>query len=640
MRVFIDIEGLIYYAQVHLMLDELDVPVARNQVLDLLHIGDDYIISAVDEDKIADMQSPKTLLKPILAYAIGAKIISKEESDEFCAKLMEPLSKRPSEIAYEFDIAASSSKDHDKGLQKANEWLQDYNTKKAYSIDQDKIKTVEPKQELVEETVVVELEDGTQEEQVVVKDDICKSVQKLVVYASVHLNLDELDITCVRNALLSELDITEYALYQVSEDDISGYTEPSALVEPIVEYALQKEIIVDSEYDSFASKIMGLLSKKASELALEFENATHSSSDFAKGISKATEWFYDYNKKNGYVSDVNIAKNKHWDAKGTRGKIEVVVNKTNKLENVSGEYPQCEYCSENQGYARTLKSNLRSLPIELGGEQWLWSYSQYSIIYHQILLANTQHQKHKVDRSTIKKMFDFNKALPHYFVACNIANDKQHEHFVGGQKIMPIFRAEVLQPLKSTVHPLIEIGQVDWYCNVFRLVGVDEKRLIDCTDDFVQTWYSLGKNNKVGLCVRKDKIGKYIVEISLQSGDHGASIVKQDKVNMLDILGVVSIDSNIDQDMEEIEQYVTKEIKFAADKLPDNLKKYKTSMEKLLKEVGTSKVGKLEAHLNVRDEINILCEDLLKGIKSFASASQKEEFSKKLGLMPNSRVIE
>ena len=80
---------------------------------------------------------------------------------------------------------------------------------------------------------------------------------------------------------------------------------------------------------------------------------------------------------------------------------------------------------------------------------------------------------------------------------------------------------------------------------------------------------------------------------------------------MIEAQGLFILPARLDRQLAEIEKYLTKEVRYSADKLAPDMVPHKDMIERLLKEVGSSKPSQLEAQLNIRDEISRVCEQIL-----------------------------
>jgi UDPglucose--hexose-1-phosphate uridylyltransferase len=357
---------------------------------------------------------------------------------------------------------------------------------------------------------------------------------------------------------------------------------------------------------------MSILSKRPSELADMYTSA-------AKNPQKASDWYYDYSIKSNYINITELDTNKHWEGKGTAGKLEFVINVAKLLDKpLEGKYPMCELCLENEGYAPLNRHNMRTIPLELCGKPWFWQFVKRGIIGHHSLIVNNDHLPH-TDVQMLAALFDYNDLVPHYFIGClgkgTQPKSQQHQHFEGGYKTMPLFKAKSLVTYRSSLYPLVEISQVEWYCTTLRIVGADRRRIIDCGQAILQAWSHVDTGNWASVCVRRDKEGKSILEIILHrpgSADSQAwHNVKADGVSLMDMLGVVELRGSLDSELTEIERFLTKEVKLVMDKLPAHLQQHASMIAKLVKDAGSSKTTALEAQLMIRDELHTLIESML-----------------------------
>ena len=117
---------------------------------------------------------------------------------------------------------------------------------------------------------------------------IYPSIESLLYYAQAHLLLDDLDVMYVRNRILDELKLTEYEEYEVDYEAIDALTAPDAVLNPIVNYAVETGIITEADREYFGDKIMALVMLRPSEVADMFDSLKNKSS------KKAFDWLYDY----------------------------------------------------------------------------------------------------------------------------------------------------------------------------------------------------------------------------------------------------------------------------------------------------------------------------------------------------------
>lgn len=475
---------------------------------------------------------------------------------------------------------------------------------------------------------------------------IYSCIENLLQYAQSHLLLDDLDVIYTRNRLMQELRLEDYVQYETDVDAIDEMTCPDDVLTPIVDYAVEKGIIGDESREEFGDRIMDIVSLKPSEVVDMFDSL-HSTS-----AAKAFDWLYDYSVKNDYVKQTKIAKNKHWEAKSTRGKLEITINlskpeKNNKdtaklLKTKSATYPPCMICKENEGYAGhgVYRQNLRTVPLTLDGEDWFWQFSPYAYFNQHGIAINGEHTPMKVNPSTVRKLLDFVDYNPGYFIGCNAAlpivggSILTHDHFQGGLKQLPMHKAPNLKKYKSAEYPYVDTYIVDWYNSVIRLESDSKKTIAEFAGKIIEQWKAYS-DESVGVIAREGdeahnavtpvarKIGdKYIVELILRnnrtSDEYPDGIfhvhpeyqnIKAESIGLIEAMGLFILPGRLDRQLAEVEKYLTREVKYSRAALADDMKIHADMIERLMKEYPKNTAK--EAELNVKDEVNRVCECIL-----------------------------
>ncbi len=476
---------------------------------------------------------------------------------------------------------------------------------------------------------------------------IYPSVESLLYYAQAHLLLDDLDVIWARNLLLDELKLHDYVQYEVDYDAIEALDRPDTVLEPLVAYAVENGIISEDKREYFAGKLMNIVCKRPAEVTDIF-NDLH-----RKSPAKAFDWLYDYGIKSDYIKLTKIGENIKWDAKGTRGKLEITINtcrpeKSNKetaeaLKSQKTEYPACTICKENEGFAHgsQIRTTLRTVPVELGGEEWFWQFSPYAYFNQHGIAVNSEHVPMKIDDATIDKLFDFVDFMPGYFIGCNAALPRvggsvlTHDHFQGGAKLMPMHKAPALIKLKNKEYPYIDMCVVDWYNSVLRLSCSNREKLEEFVQKVNNAWADYSdesvsiiaktdeQHNAITPIVRKAD-DKYVVEIIFRnnrtSKEYPDGIfhahpeyhnIKSESIGLIEAMGLFVLPGRLASQIAEIEKYLTKEEKYSESKLSPDMACHKPMIEKLVKAAGSSKLSAVEAKLNIKDEINRVCEEIL-----------------------------
>ena len=199
-------------------------------------------------------------------------------------------------------------------------------------------------------------------------------LNELVAFAIDKLELQNEDINFVRNSLLDLFKLQAPGKQTNKYGDIQ-----TDVIDPIVQYAIDNNMILPEENILFETKLMGLL--------IPFPSATNKRFyEILKqdGAEAATNWLYEMGKNTNYLRMPDIKKNLKWEHNGKLGRIDITINLSKpekdpkqialaKLQPKSG-YPACMLCPENVGYAGHMnhpaRQTLRMIPITLNSEPW------------------------------------------------------------------------------------------------------------------------------------------------------------------------------------------------------------------------------------------------------------------------------
>ena len=629
MNIHESVEKLLQYAQSHLMLDDLDVIFARNSILDELKVSD-YTQYEVDSDAIDALTSIDSLLDPVVEYAVQKGTCKVKDKATLASNILYVLSRRPSELLATYDQQKAINP------KKALDWLVDYSQKSnfiAYPVLADAL------QELVALKLKPPKERKLLTESIPVIED-------LLGYAEAHLHLDGHDIPAARTRLMAEFKVDETLEHHVDFELIDELSMPDQVIDPAVEFAVATKVIKAGSEHYFSDKIMGLLCKRPSQVYDTFSALQQ------KNPSKAFEWAYDYAIKSNFVKYSTVAACRHWEAKNTKGRLEVTINNSRKertdaeiekaLNAKTNTYPRCDICKENEGMPE--RKTFRTLPVTVGGEEWFWLFSPFSYFNQHGSLVSGEHRKHKTDRDSFLSALDYTDFIPmQSFVAKNAALPRiggsilGHDHMQGGRSVLPMFKAPVFKALKSSKHPYMKIEMLDWYLPVLRLMYTNKSILADYAQIVADAWANhadesinlvpktgIEQHSAVAFAARRTQGGFYIIDLVLRNNrtdtNHPEGIfaafgnnraIKSEAVGIIESLGHFVLPARLNEQITKIEKYLTKESRYNAEKLTDDMKIFAPFIEKLLKEAGSGRLSTFEAGLNIKTEINKICEDIM-----------------------------
>jgi UDPglucose--hexose-1-phosphate uridylyltransferase len=99
-----------------------------------------------------------------------------------------------------------------------------------------------------------------------------------------------------------------------------------------------------------------------------------------------------------------------------------------------------------------------------------------------------------INTATFRKLLDFVKLLPHYFVGSNAdlpivgGSILSHDHFQGGNYTFAMAKAPIETELSFDGFEDVKAGIVKWPMSVIRIACKDTDRLIELADKILSSW--------------------------------------------------------------------------------------------------------------------------------------------------------
>lgn len=445
-----------------------------------------------------------------------------------------------------------------------------------------------------------------------------QEISNLLAYAQNNLLLDELDCGQAARRLCGLLKISDYAPVEATEE-ADAAVNPNALLLPLLTYALENKLVDEKGVAALKAEIMDCVMLKPSEINDLFDDT------YAVNKQKAFDFLYDYSVKSGYVDPDECAKNDRWEAKELKSKIEIIIN-TMPQATTDGKYPKCPLCRENEGLKE--RANMRFVSTELDGEEWLLNFSRHQYFDKHAVLINAEHKPMKGGADTMKKL-----ALAADFIGADGfvgtdsladgsgAQNTVHEHFKVGFRTTPMLRQGYSLRLKSQAYPYLEMGLVDWYPTVVRFAHSNLEKTVEFADKLIAAWKGYsderivndGTKNFCSVVCRKIN-GKYTFDIVLRSSalkrprmaaDYDE--IKAGALSLTDLLGYFVLPNKLSEELKGAQLYLDGTVPFDVNDKKIPLSK---TVERLLKAQGGT-VSKLEAKLNIHDEVDLVCEKIL-----------------------------
>ena len=254
------------------------------------------------------------------------------------------------------------------------------------------------------------------------------AIEELLDYAIDKELIVSLDRPYFRNLLLDALSM------DAPEEDVQWNSQISdtatSILTALCDLAVEKGLIEDMGYarELFSTRLMGLLTPAPIAVREAFEDSLASGR-----AEEATQRFYDMCRACDYIKVDAIAQNVRYFADSPAGELEITINLSKpekdpkeiaKLKNApSVGYPKCMLCVENPGYAGRsnfpARQNHRVVPLMLAGQRCYMQYSPYAYYPEHCIVFNEQHIPMRIDRGTFERLFSFVDQLPHYMLGSN-----------------------------------------------------------------------------------------------------------------------------------------------------------------------------------------------------------------------------
>ena len=328
---------------------------------------------------------------------------------------------------------------------------------------------------------------------------IDKSIKKLVCYGMEKGLFTERDRIYVTNRILEILNLDEYDC----EEEFTDVNLEETLKE-LLDFAVEKGIIEDSivHRDLFDTKLMGAMMPRPSEVTDRFNEL------YNESPKAAADYFYKLSCDSDYIRRYRVEKDIKWVAATEYGDLDITITLSKPEKDPKAiaaaknapqaGYPKCMLCRECEGYAGRLnfpaRQNHRVIPVKINNSDWCFQYSPYVYYNEHCIVFNAKHTPMAINRDTFKKLLDFVKQFPHYFVGSNAdlpivgGSILSHDHFQGGNYTFAMARAEVEYPLSFEGFSDVKAGILKWPMSVIRLSCPDSDRLIELADKILKAW--------------------------------------------------------------------------------------------------------------------------------------------------------
>ena len=419
---------------------------------------------------------------------------------------------------------------------------------------------------------------------------IYKAIGEIVDYAIKRELIEEEDRVWAINRLLKLLSLDEWQGAEMEEDrpleDILG---------DILSYAVAEGIIRDSqaERDIFDTEIMGVLTPRPSFVRNSFNEKYKDSPE------KATDWYYAFSRNTDYIRSYRIKKDVKWVTSTIYGDLDISINLSKPEKDPrdiaaagkakASNYPKCLLCRENEGYAGRIdhapRANHRIIPIRIDGKDWFFQYSPYVYYNEHCIALSGEHEPMKIDRSSFRKLLDFVKIFPHYFVGSNAdlpivgGSILSHDHFQGGRYTFAMEKAPIEIPILFHGFEDVEAGIVRWPMSVIRIKSHDDRRLVELSDKILSAWRGYtdeeamiyaetdGEKHNTITPIARMREGKFELDLVLRNNlctaEHPMGLyhphkelhhIKKENIGLIEVMGLAVLPARLKTELAALEE--------------------------------------------------------------------------------------
>ena len=307
------------------------------------------------------------------------------------------------------------------------------------------------------------------------------------------------DAVYARNRILMTLQENDY------EEGTPEELPLQEILDALVRGAVEKGILEDgvTAHDLFDTKLMGCLTPWPSQVQDTFRSIRKQS-----GPEAATDWYYGFSMDTNYIRRDRIQKDIKWQTETEYGCLDITINLSKPEKDPKAiaaaknaaqtGYPKCQLCRENEGYAgradHPARENHRVIPLRLDGADWYLQYSPYVYYNEHCIVFNEQHIPMKIDGSAFRRLLDFVRQFPHYFIGSNAdlpivgGSILSHDHFQGGRHTFAMAEASLETEWSFPGFEDVRAGIVHWPMSVIRLISEDGQKIAALSEKILSAW--------------------------------------------------------------------------------------------------------------------------------------------------------
>lgn len=465
-----------------------------------------------------------------------------------------------------------------------------------------------------------------------------QEIKKLVQYGINEGMIPECERIYSTNLLLEIFNKQDYADVELDQAEL----HLPSILENLCNEAVALGLLEDSitYRDIFDTKLMNCITPRPSQIIEKFWK------EYDTSPVAATDFYYRFSQNTNYIRRDRIAKDMKWKVPSKYGEIDITINLSKPEKDpkaiaaarntVSSSYPKCLLCMENEGYAGTVthpaRHNHRIIPITIADTAWGFQYSPYVYYNEHCIVFNGQHIPMAINREAFRKLFDFVKLFPHYFLGSNAdlpivgGSILSHDHFQGGHYTFAMTNAKIIKEFAVAGFEDVSAGIVQWPLSVIRLRHKDSERIIDLADHILSCWRGYtdedafvfaetdGEPHNTITPIARFKDGMYELDLALRNNittkEHPLGVyhphaklhhIKKENIGLIEVMGLAVLPSRLKNEMEILADYIVHgkdircnpAIESHADWVDDFTRNYDTINEENIMDILKDEIGKV-----------------------------------------------
>ena len=382
---------------------------------------------------------------------------------------------------------------------------------------------------------------------------IDKSIRKLICYGLEKGLFDRRDTVYITNRILEILGLDSFDCHE-------NFTsvDLEEILKEILDFAVEKGLIEDTitQRDLFDTKVMASLLPRPSEVTNKFYSL------YEQSPKTATDYFYKLSCDSDYIRRYRIKKDVKWVTSTEYGDLDITINLSKPEKDPKAiaaaknakqvGYPKCLLCRECEGYAGRIdypaRQNHRIIPVKINDTDWFMQYSPYVYYNEHCIVFNSEHTPMAINTATFRKLLDFVKLFPHYFVGSNAdlpivgGSILSHDHFQGGNYTFAMAKAPIDTEILFEGFSDVRAGIVKWPMSVIRLSSENSERLIELADKILSAWRGYTDENAFIFAETDGEKHNTITPIARKVGDDlQLDLVLRNNIQQRNILWVFTI---------------------------------------------------------------------------------------------------